>query len=281
MDTAGWRTGPVAITGASGQVGRALQQRLADLPNPVIPLERDWHPDDLAAAEVVVHLAGTLLPQHPDTYRSSNLDTATRLAAALPDTDVRRVVFLSFLGADPSAENPYLAYKGRAERELAATGIPTTVVRSSHVYGPPEAPGPTASALLTVDDRPVRVLGNGAQLVSPVALVDVVEVLAHVALDPTAPTGTFDLVGPDTFTLDTFVRELNDGDATIRHLPRWLARVMASVVPSLPRPLVDVMVDDAVSADAGVLAAHLGLELHDFDTVWHPGRAARRLPIPA
>src|SRR5512133_1242960 len=63
---AGWRQGPVAITAASGQVGTALQRRLAAVPNQVRLLGRG---DDLATAvadaEVVIHLAGTLQPQSP------------------------------------------------------------------------------------------------------------------------------------------------------------------------------------------------------------------------
>src|SRR6516164_2964595 len=79
-----WRTGPVAVTGATGQVGTALRRRLDQLPNQVRALGRG---DDLAAAfgdaDAVVHLAGTLQPRKPNTYRSANLDTALATAAAL------------------------------------------------------------------------------------------------------------------------------------------------------------------------------------------------------
>jgi hypothetical protein len=58
-----WRTGPVAVTRASGQVGTPLRRRLGQLPNDVRPLGRDY---DLAAAfgdaDAVAHLAGTLQP---------------------------------------------------------------------------------------------------------------------------------------------------------------------------------------------------------------------------
>ena len=68
----GWRTGPVAVTGASGQVGTPLRRRLGQLPNEVRPLGRD---DDLASAfgdaDAVVHLAGTLQLCKPNTYRAA------------------------------------------------------------------------------------------------------------------------------------------------------------------------------------------------------------------
>jgi len=101
-----WRTGPVAVTGASGQVGTQLRQRLGQLPNEVRPLGRD---DDLAAAcrdaDAVVHLAGTLQPRKPNTYRAANLDTARATAAALAHSAAQRVVYLSFLTARLDASN--------------------------------------------------------------------------------------------------------------------------------------------------------------------------------
>lgn len=63
MDTT-WRTGHIAVTGATGRVGQALLARLATLPDEVRPLGREA---DLAAgfadAQVVAHLGGALRPR--------------------------------------------------------------------------------------------------------------------------------------------------------------------------------------------------------------------------
>jgi uncharacterized protein YbjT (DUF2867 family) len=106
-----WRSGPVAVTGANGQVGTSLIRRLEQLPNPVRPVGRH---DDLAAAfsdaDAVVHLAGTLQPHKPNTYRAANLDTALATAAALARSPAQRVIFLSFIGARIDSPNAYLRY---------------------------------------------------------------------------------------------------------------------------------------------------------------------------
>ena len=72
------------MTGASGQVGTLLLRRLSQLPNQVRPVGRE---DDLAVAfgdtDAVVHLAGTLQPRKPNTYRAANLGTALATAEAL------------------------------------------------------------------------------------------------------------------------------------------------------------------------------------------------------
>ena len=111
------RTGPVAITGSTGQVGQALQRRLRELPNPVVPLDRS---SEVAAAladvEVVVHLAGTLQPCRPNTYAAANLDTARTTAAAVSGSAVERIVFLSFLTADRGRPTPTCVTRPRPRR---------------------------------------------------------------------------------------------------------------------------------------------------------------------
>lgn len=271
MDEATGRQGPIVVTGASGQVGTALQRRLAGVPNPVRPVGRG---DDLAVAlqdaEVLVHLAGTLQPRRPNTYRAANLGTAVASAAALTGSGVDRVVFLSFLTADSASANPYLRAKGLAEQVLVSTGVPTVVLRSGHILGPPAAPGPTATALLARDGR-VSVLGPGTQRLTPVVLDDVVDAIAAAALDPTSPVGTFEVAGPDTVTMDELVRLLNPPGVRIRHVPAWLARLLGIVVPSLPRPLVDVLLADAVAGpQAGDDLARFGVTPRSIADVWQP-----------
>jgi uncharacterized protein YbjT (DUF2867 family) len=228
-----WRTGPVAITGASGQVGRSLQQRLGQLPNEVRPRRRD---DDLAAAfgdaDAVVHLAGTLLPHKPNTYRAANLDTALATAAALAGSRARRVVFLSFLTARLDATNSYLRYKAEAEEALRSCGIPAVIFRCDHIYGPPGEPGPTASAFVAKSGK-VTLLGNGTQQLAPLYRDDVVDVILHAALDPQTPTGTFEFAGPDAMTAEAFARLVNLEPIRIRRRPAVLARLLGRVMPTL------------------------------------------------
>ena len=273
MNEREWIGGPIAITGASGQVGRALQRRLAGLGNQVRPVSRG---DDLRAAfcraDAAVLLAGGLSVHAPDTYESTNVDTVRTALSALDGSGVRRVVFLSFITADPGSDDPYLRAKGEAEQLLYDSGQPVVVFRTGHIYGPPGDPGPTASAFLSRSGKPIRVLGDGSQRIAPVYLGDVVEAILRAALDPPAPDGTFELVGPQTMTADGFAQELNDYDATLSHTPAWLSRGLAHVVPSLTPTLVDVMLRDAVpSEDPMRTARAFGFTLHRIEEVWgHP-----------
>ena len=264
-----WRTGPVAVTGASGQVGAALVQRLGQFPNEVRPLGRD---DDLAVAfcdaEVVVHLAGTLQPCKPNTYRRANLGTALATGAALEGSAVQRIVFLSFLTARLDAPNAYLRDKAEAEEALRLSGTPAVIFRCDHIYGPPREPGPTAAAFIAKSGR-VVLLGRGTQRLAPLYRDDVVNAIAHAALDPDTPTGTFEFAGPDTMAMEEFARRLNSGPIRIRRIPVTFARLLGRIAPTLTPELVDVLVSDAVPReDVTETARRFGVELHRVADVW-------------
>ena len=264
-----WRTGPVAVTGASGQVGTALRRRLDQLTIQVRPLGGG---DDLVAgfgdADAVVHLAGTLQPHKPNTYRAANLDTALATAAALAQSRAQRVVFLSFLTARLDSSNSYLRYKAEAEEALRSTGIPAVIFRCDHIYGPPDEPGPTASAFVAKSGK-VLLLGSGSQRLAPLYRDDVVEAILHAALDPETPTGMFQLAGPDNMSAEQFARLLNRDPIRIRRIPTIVAHLLGRVVPNLTPELVDVMLTDAVpTEDVAATARHFGVELHHLADVW-------------
>jgi Beta-lactamase len=119
-----------------------------------------WSPGG-RPVEVIIHLAGTLQPRKPTTYTAANLGTVQATLAALAGSWVQRVVFLSFPTADPRSPNPYLRAKAQAEAALRDSGIPTTILRCHHIYGPPKEPGPMARSLLAGNGRSVTVLGRG------------------------------------------------------------------------------------------------------------------------
>jgi NAD(P)H dehydrogenase (quinone) len=272
MVATNWRIGPIAITGADGQVGTALRGFLTAYPNEVRALRRD---DDWAAAckdaEVIVHLAGALAPHRPNSYEAANIGTVRRTIAALQDSAVQRVVFLSFIAADPDSANPYLRAKGTAEALLRSCGIPAVIFRCDHIYGPPGDPGPTATPFLAKPGKSATVLGTGTQKLAPIFKADAVAALAHAALDPATPAGTFELAGPQTITADQFARELNGPATRIRHLSPPLARALSHVLPSLPTGAADVMLHDAIPThQPQETAGRFGITLHTLAEAWHP-----------
>src|SRR5262249_61966953 len=91
------------------------------------------------------------------------------------------------------------------------------------------------------------------------------------------PAGTFELGGPDTMSMDDFVRGLNGGEVRLLHLPPVVARGLAHVLPSLTPALMDLLLADSVpTADPSAVARRVRALVPPVAGVWASpsGRAA-------
>ena len=275
---------PVVITGASGQVGRALiseLQRHGVKPQALVRQPaglshckeyRDWMSSPeaehvLASAGTVIHLAGNLKPANGD-YNSANVKTTERVAKSISAACCRRLVFLSFHGATTKSKNPYLTSKAQAENILLSTGLPTTILRSSHIIGPPMHPGPTAKALIAGPSGMVPVLGDGSQCWAPVALKDVIAaIMAALALEHKCQ---LELQGPEVMKLNELITILNPQKRLYRlHIPAPLAHLLRFT--GMPEALIEVMLSDCFvdSKDIATQASTvLGLEPTSLRHQW-------------
>ena len=228
------------------------------------PLQASRAMDVIEDSELVVHLAGSLRPVD-SSYWDDNVASAGAVASAVKRGATRRVVFLSYVGADAASANEYLRTKAEAERILEGTGREIVVFRATHIIGTPDAPGPIAEAFLARGERAVLVPGDGTQRVAPIFLDDVVSALVA-ALAGGAP-GRYELAGPETMTLDDLVALLNGGLAHVRHVPARVARLAARFIPSLPRAVVDLMLRDSVGDPSRAVEA-FGVDLHSLREMW-------------
>ena len=145
-------TAPVLVTGGTGTLGRQVVPRLLDAGRAVRVLARripgasdgiEYLRGDLASgdgidaavagAETIVHLAGS--PKGDDVKARHLVDAASR--AGVP-----HIVFISVVGADrvPMAgaiDRAMFGYFGAnhdAERIIAGSGVPWTIVRATQVH---------------------------------------------------------------------------------------------------------------------------------------------------
>ena len=280
----------VAITGANSAVGRALLARVADqdslaalalvrrpearegLPDsPRITVEvvRYDEPERLAAAlsgaRSVVHLTGILFESRATRYETANVEATRALVAAARVADVRHVVFVSSLGADPRSTNGYFRSKGEAERLLAESGLDAAVIRTPLLLGP----GTTGGRALrrTAAQRSVRLLGGGAHTLRPLDVDDLCDAVLGCCAQPAAGVQTHELVGPEPLRYRELLERtagLLGHDIAVRSTPVGLAKLgarLAGLVRAggMTPDVIDVITsDEAVERNAD---ADLGIRL--------------------
>jgi uncharacterized protein YbjT (DUF2867 family) len=152
----------------------------------------------LAQVHTVVHVGRGVLAPSPETL----VDEAATLARAATGAGVRRLVALSVVGASSDANDPLRVASGQVEALLAATPVPTVVVRVSLV-DTPAIRDALATAGLSADEleRPI----------APVRPTDVVGLLvAFDRLRSSASSGhvAFTAEGPSRMTLGSFLDRL-------------------------------------------------------------------------
>lgn len=154
-------TAPVAVTGGSGFIGRAVVRRLCAAGWPVRALTRRPDPDLerlgaatmpgsledeeslkqlVAGAAGVVHCAGLVAAPDDAAFAQVNVAGSARLFAAAAAAASRpRVLLLSSLAAREPGLSPYARSKRAGEdalQSLASQGLEACVLRPPAVYGP-------------------------------------------------------------------------------------------------------------------------------------------------
>ena len=149
----------IAIAGGHGKIALKLTRLLSDRGVQARSLIRDpGHADEVTATggepvivdleqssddeidvaltgcDAIVFAAGAGPGSGPERKESVDYAGAVRLIDAARRTDISRYVMISAAGADPEAVGEevfavYLRAKGRADRELASSGLDFTIVR--------------------------------------------------------------------------------------------------------------------------------------------------------
>jgi NADH dehydrogenase len=226
------------------------------------------HPATLPAAvegaEVVVQaLAFPTFPvEKPSkgyTFDEFERRGTERLVTAAVRAGARRYVYTSGVGADPNGPASRFRAKWAGEQAVAGSGIAEAcVVRPSWVYGP-EDRALNRFATLARRSPVIPVVGPGTQRLQPVFVDDVGTALARAAALG-GPTGTFEIGGPDVFTMNEILETMLDVMELRRrlaHVPPWTFVAAGFPAQYLPKPpispgVLEFLVSDAL-ADTGPL----------------------------
>ena len=290
----------VLILGGTGFVGSHVCNKLAALPWRVTLVTRheahalhlqhlpqvdvvqaDVHdPAQLRALvaghDAVINLVAIL---HGDAaaFERTHVVLVKALAQACLDAGVPRLVHVSALGADGQAPEKapslYLRSKSQGEavlRQAAADGLQLTLLRPSVIFGAQDKFLNLFARLQKI--FPVIPLAGAQARFQPVWVEDVAQAIVHCLDTPRTAGHTYELCGPEVFTLKTLV-VLAGAYSGIRRgrgrpvvaLPEALGRLQARLMAWLPGPTLmsldnlDSMRVDNVASEQGLGLKALGI----------------------
>lgn len=255
----------VCVLGGTGFVGRMLAAKLVRsgwgvrIPTRnrqrarkmlVLPdcdlIQADIHDAEQLAAliegnDAVINLVGILNERGHDGsgFEHAHVALAEKLVAACRRTGVRRLVQMSALKANAErGPSHYLRTKGQAEQVIksrAGDSIRYTIFRPSVIFGPDDAFVNRFARILKL--TPVLPLSQLNARFAPVYVGDVAEAFVRALGDSRSFGQTYELCGPDIYTLEEILRylcrELGIRRAILR-LPPTLGRLQAFVGEYLP-----------------------------------------------
>jgi uncharacterized protein YbjT (DUF2867 family) len=234
----------IAITGASGTVGKALLSILTERGEPVRALVRDPRRlgpyrvrvqlafadlgdpralrHTLRGADTVIHLAATIRDQPPRRVEEVNGLGTLRLLRAAERAGIQRFVFFSAIGASRFQRTRFFRSKALAEEGVRTSPLKTTIFAPSIVY---DRDDPWVTMMRRLALLPVLpISGSGRALYQPIWAHDVAQCV--VASLEGGGDDRFELAGPETLSYERMARLI--ASAAGRHRP----------VVHVPLPLV-------------------------------------------
>jgi NADH dehydrogenase len=207
------------------------------------------------------------IPRKGWTFEKVDYLGTVNLVEASKKAGVKRIIYLSGVGAAPDAERHWFRFKWQAEEAVRKSGIPYTILRPTWVYGPEDVALNRFLSFAKVLPF-VPTFGNGKQLMQPVFVEDVARAVVLCLRTPAAVNQTFEIGGPEVMTMDDVIRtalEVAGKRRLILHQPVVLGKILGRVASFLPNPpltadAVDFITYSAV-ADNGPLLSALGLRL--------------------
>jgi nucleoside-diphosphate-sugar epimerase len=248
----------VALTGATGFVGRELAANLLLRGLKVLAIARDVNPIlQLQQANVVVHLAARVHVMDEKStnplneFRKSNVDATLALAQQAAAAGVARFVFMSsvkvngetspfsrgFTESDwPDPQDPYGVSKWEAEQALqqvaAETGMDVVIIRPPLVYGPGVGANFASLMHAVVRGWPLP-FGSISNVRSLIGLDNLVDFIYCCMTHPAAANQTFLVSDGHDVSSAQLVRELAAAAGVKPNLwsvPQWVIEFGAGLV---------------------------------------------------
>lgn len=204
--------------------------------------------------ELVYHLAAVIISHDPSVFQRVNRDGTANVVAEAQRSQVEHFVYVSSASVTYPRRTRYAESKLQAERIVASSGLPYTIVRPTLVY----EPGGGQEIMMFLDYLKrfpiVPFIGAGGALKRPVWSEDVVRGLELLAGSAIARGKTYNFSGGEAISMRELAELLlfyHDHPRPMVPLPVWACRAAAAALallmkkPPLTSSAIAGIVNDA------------------------------------
>jgi uncharacterized protein YbjT (DUF2867 family) len=272
----------VAIVGGTGFVGQHLARTLAAKNHEVVVLSRGENPgckafegaqritfakapigDTVAVVkaikgcQAVYNCAGINREQGEQNFDKVHIQGTRSVLSALRQTDISRIVHVSFLRARSLVDSPYHTTKWQAEEMVRSSGLDYTILKPGVLYG--EGDQFLTHLKRTLNSFPFfGLVGFTPHPIAPLFVGDFCRVLSWCLESPESFGKTYSVVGPEEMSLGEIVDKTADSIdliATKIPLPILFHRISALAMeyfmkePLLTTAQVTIMTESLVEAE--------------------------------
>lgn len=220
------KTNKIAITGASGFVGRNVGQFLARNGFDVIGIVRKGKKrtidfgqavlsEDLTEKDLVSSVRGSIALMHfigtgkqiaDSDYETVNVGLTKNVVRLCKQANIKKILYNSGLGVDQKSTLGYFISKFKAEQAIMESGLDYTIFRPSYIVGNND---PLSRMLINqMKNNLITIPGSGRYRLQPILVSDVARIVTKAIHGKQFSRNVIDLVGPQIVSYNRFVRDL-------------------------------------------------------------------------
>lgn len=207
----------------------------------------------LKGVDIVFHLAGSERQSSRANLSEIDVLGTNTLLQAAKKSKVSRLVYLSHLGADQNSAYPVLKAKALSEKDIVNSGVPYTIIRSSHVFGKGDQFVEAFSKLLKISPGIFFVPGNGETGLQPLHILDLIGCLTLSIEDTNFNNQLIEVGGGEILSfreiLQILMNKLNIKRYLVNIQPAYLRMLVVYVDQIMPKFPVSLFWLDSLAED--------------------------------